>query len=392
MPRQRCVRYYKRVRGARTTISCRSIPLIVAIALLTRSSSAAPFLPVATAWRAPLPSAPAAAPVSDGERVFVSLRGGKLLALALPSGRETWSADLVALHRPALGGGLLFVATAAEIRALDAATGALRWQVASGRLAAAPAWRDGWLVAGTEAGELLAIRAADGTIVWRRQTGPLAAAPAIDGDSLVLPLAGGAVTLANLITGEVRWSRQLGGAPGGVLPDADRVFVGARDNHFYCLDARDGSVRWRWRTAADVVGLAAVDTDHVYFVSLDNVLRALDRSHGAQRWRRALPMRAFDGPQVVDGVIVVAGLAAEILFFDARGGAPAGQWSAGEPLGAPPALTPGADIRIVAIAGGITSEWMVIGAGVAPEPPLEVLTALPGKPLPSEDVPASPGS
>jgi outer membrane protein assembly factor BamB len=381
------------VRGARTTISCRSIPLIVAIVLLTRASSAASFLPVATAWRAPLASAPAAAPVSDGERVFVSLRGGRLLALSLPSGRETWSVELVAVHRPALGGGLLFVATAADIRALDAATGALRWQVPAGPLAAAPTWREGWLVAGTEAGEMLAMRAADGTIVWRRQMGPLVAAPAIDGDSLLLPLADGTVTLANLMTGEVRWSRRLDGVPGAVLPDADRVFVGARDNHFYCLDARDGSVRWRWRTASDVVGLAAVDTDHVYFVSLDNVLRALDRSHGAQRWRRALPMRAFDGPQAVDGVIVVAGLAAEILFFNARTGAPAGQWSAGEPLGMPPVLSPGArDIKIVAIAGGIVSEWMVIGAGVAPEPPLELLTALPGKPLPAEDVPASPGS
>ncbi|MGH9314510.1 MAG: PQQ-binding-like beta-propeller repeat protein [Vicinamibacterales bacterium] len=381
------------MRGARTTISCRSIPLIIAIALLARASAATPFFPIATEWRAPLASAPSAPPLADTERVFVSLRGGRLVALALPSGLERWSVELVAAHRPALGAGMLFVPTATEIRALDAATGALRWQLRAGPLAVAAIWRDGWLIAGTEAGELLAIRAADGSLVWRRQAGRLAAAPSIDGDRLLLPLADGRVALAALTTGEERWSRALGGAPGPALADDDRVFVGARDNHFYCLDARDGSLRWRWRTAADVVGLAALDAERVYFVSLDNVLRALDRWNGAQRWRRPLPMRAFDGPLTADGLIVVAGLAAEVLFFDARDGAPAGHWSAGEQLGTPLALTPDAGrIRMVAIAGGISSEWMVIGVGAAAEKPLEPLSVVPGTPLPPEDVPASRGS
>jgi outer membrane protein assembly factor BamB len=377
-----------RVRGARTTISCRSIPLILAVALLNRGSSPAPFFPIATSWRTPLAAAPSAPAAIDSAYLFVPLRVGRLLALDVVSGRERWSVELLAPHRPAVGDGMLFVATATEIRALDAASGAQRWQLPAGPLATAPIWRDGWLVAGTEAGELLAVRAADGTLLWRRQVGRLSAVPTIDGDRLMLPLADGRIVLAALMTGEERWSRMLGGAPGPGLLDDERVFVGARDNHFYCLDARDGSIRWRWRTAADIIGPPAIDADHVYFISLDNVLRALDRWHGGQRWRRPLSMRAFEPLLTPDGLIAVGGLAADVLFFNARDGAPAGTWSAGDQLGTPLVLTPaGNQIRMVAIAGGVSGEWMALGVGTPVELPLEPLLVMPGKPLTPEDAP-----
>jgi outer membrane protein assembly factor BamB len=364
------------------------IPLF-ALAVQLTHASAAPFFPIATAWRASLPGAPSAPPVADPERVFVSLRAGRLIALALPSGRERWSAELLSAHRPAIGGGLLFVTTATGLRALDTATGAPKWQLETGPLAAAAVWHDEWLVAGTESGEVLAVRGAEGTVVWRRQAGRLSAAPSIDGDRLILPMADGRVVLADLTTGAERWSRTLGGPPGPALVDDERVFVGARDNHFYSLDARNGSVRWRWRTAADVVGPPAVDEERVYFVSFDNVLRALDRWHGAQRWRRALPMRAYEGPMVAGGVIVVAGLAPDVLFFNPRNGAPAGRWSATDQLGTSIVLTPGADrMRMIAIAGGIASEWAAIGVGADSDSPTEPLSVVPGTPLPPEDAPA----
>jgi outer membrane protein assembly factor BamB len=382
-----------RVRGVRTTISCRSIPLILAVALINRGSSLTPFFPIATNWRTALAAAPSAPATTDSLHVFVPLRSGRLVALDVASGRERWSAELLAAQRPAVGDGVLFVANATEIRALDAATGAQRWQLPAGPLATAPVWRDGWLVAGTEAGEVLAVRAADGTLLWRRQVGRLSAVPTIDGDRLMLPLADGRIVLAALMTGEERWSRMLGGGPGPALLDDERVFVGARDNHFYCLDARDGAIRWRWRTAADIIGPAVVDADHVYFISLDNVLRALDRWHGGQRWRRPLPMRAFEPLVTPDGLIVVGGLGADVLFFNARDGAPAGTWSAGDQLGAPLVLTPAADqIRMVAIAGGISGEWMALGVGSTAELPLEPLLVMPGKPLTPEDAPAPRGS
>jgi outer membrane protein assembly factor BamB len=397
------------VRAARTTISCRSAPLLAILILFEASRGAAQIERTSTPkpqpqpqamaerWRTPLGSGPSAPPTTDGGLVFISLRAGRLSALAVASGRERWSVEVEATRAPAVGGGMLFVTTSNEIRALAADTGEVKWRFESGPVDAAPVWRDGWLIAGIESGEILAIRATDGQLVWRRTVGRLSAAPAVDGDRVVLPLVEGRVALADLATGEERWSRPLGGSPGRVLVDDDRVFVGAQDNFFYCLDARSGGVSWRWRTAADVVGLAVVDAERVYFVSLDNVVRALDRFHGSQRWRRALPMRALDGPALMDDRILVSGLSADVVLFDKRDGSPAGRWTAWAELGAPIARVSGevalkSDVSLVAIAGAISGEWAAVGVGLSREPPLAPLSTVPGMPLPPEVSPRLPGS
>jgi outer membrane protein assembly factor BamB len=397
------------VRAARTTISCRSALLLAILILFEAGRGAAQVArtsapkpqpqpqAMAQRWRTPLPSGPSAPPTTDGRLVFIALRAGRLSALTVASGRERWSVELESTRAPAVGGGMLFVTTSNEIRALAADTGEVKWRFESGPVDASPVWREGWLIAGIESGEILAIRSTDGKLVWRRAVGRLSAAPAVDGDRVVLPLVEGRVALADLATGEERWSRRLGGSPGRVLVDDDRVFVGAQDNFFYCLDARSGGVSWRWRTAADVVGLAAVDAERVYFVSLDNVLRALDRFHGSQRWQRALVMRALDGPVLMDDRILVSGLSADVALFDKRDGSPAGRWTAWAELGAPVARVSGeaamsSDISLVAIAGAISGEWAAVGVGLSREPPLAPLSTVPGTPLPPEVSPRPPGS
>lgn len=288
----------------------------------------------------------------------------------------------------------MFVASVDGLVALNAADGAERWRLALGALAAPPTWREGWLIAGLAEGTVVAIRATDGAVLWRRSVGRLSAAPTIDGDRLFLPLDAGRVSAAALVDGAEQWTRPLGGAPGPVLPDGDRIFVGARDNFFYCLDATDGDLRWRWRTGADVVGAAALDEERVYFVSLDNVLRALDRSNGAQRWRRPLALRPLEGPHYAGGRLIVSGLSASVPMFAARDGAPAGDWSAAAELGAPVVVLDrqleGTGITLVAIAGAITGEWIAVGVGAAMDPPLEPLSVVPGTPLPPEGPPARP--
>ena len=52
---------------------------------------------------------------------------------------------------------------------------------------------------------------------------------------------------------------------------ADRLYVGSKDNDFYCLLTRDGSVDWKWRTGADVIGLPVVDDHRVYFVGSSSI-------------------------------------------------------------------------------------------------------------------------
>jgi hypothetical protein len=132
------------------------------------------------------------------------------------------------------------------------------------------------------------------------------------------------------------WERLVGGPQTYILALDDRIYVGATDNFLYSLETRRGTVAWRWRTGADVIGAPVVDDDRVYFVALDNILRALGRKGGSQAWKRALPIRPRGGPLLVGSTLIVGGLAPSVRGYAAATGAPAGEVTLPSELAAPP--------------------------------------------------------
>ena len=271
------------------------------------------WLPVVTRWTATLPAPAAAPPVATGDRLFAALFDGRVAAVSLVDGWELWQVERAVVGRPAAGGGLFHAATAEGLLALDAETGAVRWESALEAPVSAPLlWNAGWLIAALENHELLALNAETGGTVWRQAVeGGVGARPTIAGDRLYVPLDSGRVTVLDLLTGAVVWERRLGGAPQEILVAGD-LFVGATDNHLYRLSRRDGALRWRWRTGGDVFGLPVVDEDNVYFSSLDNTLWALDRSNGGQRWRELLSARPSAGPRLAEDLVMQGGLSREL--------------------------------------------------------------------------------
>ena len=144
---------------------------------------------------------------------------------------------------------------------------------------------------------MLALHTADGSPAWKRDiAGPVHDAIVADGDRVYLPTSDGRVLALRLDTGEPAWERRLRAAAHGLLLAGDRLFLGAVDNFFYCLDTRDGRIEWRWRTGADVLSRPIVDRSRVYFVSFDNVVRALNQRNGVQQWKRGLTFRPAYAP------------------------------------------------------------------------------------------------
>jgi outer membrane protein assembly factor BamB len=274
--------------------------------------------------------------------VYIPVRDDLLVALHRETGllAWTWAGDTVLSL--VTGGGDLFLVTAGELRALDAATGYQRWSIPMASRVTAPLlWHDGWLVASVEPGDLLALRALDGDLVWRRPLGAVTAHPAAtDGEHAVyLTLADGRVATVALETGEPLWERRL---PGTLSPPAaarDRVFVGSTDNFFYALDAATGREEWKWRNGGDVIG-AAVDGDTVYFASLDNILRAVNRGNGNQRWRKPTGTRPVLPPSAFRGVVVVPGLMPALTVFVSETGTVLGTHAAPGDLAGPPLVDP----------------------------------------------------
>ena len=279
------------------------------------------WLPVHTRWTATLPAPAAAPPVAAGDRLFAALFDGRVAAVSLVDGAELWQVERAVVGRPAAGNGLFHAATPDGLLALDAETGAVRWESALEAPVSAPLlWRAGWLIAALESEVLLAMHAGTGGTVWRQAVaGGVSVPPTIAGDRLYVSVDSGRIAVLELLSGALIWKRRIGGAPRGILVAGD-LFVGATDNYFYRLSPRDGALRWRWRAGGDVAGVPAVDEDNVYFSSLDNTLWALDRSHGGQRWRELLPVRPQAGPRRAEDLILQGGLSREFSLYGPSNG------------------------------------------------------------------------
>ena len=344
--------------------------------------------PLEQMWSVDL-GAPATWPAYDATQAYVPVRDGHLVAISLATGRVRWTVAQRTQLPPAAGDRSVFVASDDSIHALDTGSGLTRWRMKLDSPISAPLfWDTGWLIAALENGELLALRGRDGREIWRSQlASKVRVPPSIAGERLFVPLEDGRVISLDLNSGEPVWEQQLGGSPARILA-LDDLFVGSMDNFFYCLSQKDGSVKWRWRTGADIIGQPAVDEDRVYFLSLDNVLRALDRDTGVQRWTRSMPARAATGPRRAGSALLVSGVSPEIRSYRLIDGEPASIYRAPAELAAPAHLVghPSPEGPHLVI---LTGEGQLVGLRRGLGPSLVALDYLPGR-LVLEDPPLVP--
>jgi outer membrane protein assembly factor BamB len=172
------------------------------------------------------------------------------------------------------------------LEAIDAGTGAVRWQttapVAWAEIPDSPALGEEILFAPVQApvAGVLAVAPATGEPLWFAPFGfTSVTAPAVDGDAVYV--AGWAVRNA--------WDRTQNDASGAL----------------FALDQRTGRERWRFLTQARF-GPVSVSGNAVYVPS-DRGLFAIDRATGRKRWQARFSPVAGDTATVAGEMIVFAG-------------------------------------------------------------------------------------
>jgi outer membrane protein assembly factor BamB len=303
-----------------------------------KSTGRLALFPVQPAWSTPIGAGLSASPGFSGARAFLALEDEEIVAFDLTTGTEVWRVSGQTKAAPVVVDSLVYLVAPDAIVALRVEDGSETWRSPwDAPLSTAVMSNGGWLILAGQSGSVTALRTTDGTQVWQREIGTAAnAPPTIAGDQLYLPTQDGRVVALALETGAPLWERRLNGAAHAILERRDRLYLGSDDNFFYCIDARDGVVRWRWRTGADIVGTPVADSDRVYFAALDNVLRALDLGSGAQRWKRALAVRPNIGPVLAADTLIISGLSPAIQGFFLKDGTPAGDVQTGGLLAGPP--------------------------------------------------------
>lgn len=221
--------------------------------------------------------------VSDGT-VYVESYDSKLYAIDATTGASKWTFATGGEHRfiakhihgmqpdnepmpdpfdfflssPAVANGVVYFGSGdGRIYAVDAASGALKWQVQTGNVVhASPAIANGVVYIGGWDTLFRALDAATGRELWTFKTG----------DDEVI-------------------HNQTGIQSSAAVTDGV-VYFGCRDAHLYAVDARTGARVWAYDTKGSwVIGSPAVKDGTVYFATADSgIFHAVDAKTGAERF------------------------------------------------------------------------------------------------------------
>jgi len=196
-----------------------------------------------------------AAPVSDGERVYLTSLDHQVYALNARTGEKIWAAPLdgAVLGTPALGlDGTLYVGTfGGTMFALDAASGEARWQVpSSGWIWGGAALDADNLYFGCADGEFYSFTLADGRKNWQLQpNGPILGSPLVVGDLVMFGTESGSLYTVDRQgkTNEMTIGGKLYGTP---VMAGDLILVAPveADNILIALDL-NGVRQWAFTPA-----------------------------------------------------------------------------------------------------------------------------------------------
>jgi len=300
-----------------------------------------------------------AEPVVAGGLIY-TLDSGATVAAVSPQGQVVWTKNLIPAtdgDGDATGGGMaysngvLYVSSGfGRLTALDAKTGAIRWQKrlnATG--SGSPLVNDGllYLVAGDETGWTIDTK--DGRVAWQVNGTPSvgnvlgAPAPVIASDLAVFAFASGDVAATFRRGGIRRWNASVAGGrrgraaaqiadvTGGPMVVGNTIYIGNHSGRTVAFDANTGERRW---TADE----GAVDTvwpagNSLFLISDRSQLVRLNAADGSVVWAQDLPgfvkdrpgrrgpIVAHYGPILAGGRIVIASNDGFLRFYNPVNGA-----------------------------------------------------------------------
>ncbi len=254
---------------------------------------------------------------TDGERVFVGIEGGQLIALDAATGKRLWQADLGinAQVPPLVSGGVLYAATTfagpgmigdptrkAKLFALSPEDGHLLWAFESDNYILQTPFRygDALYLAGSfdspeevdEGGHmrLYALHAADGAVRWQYES--------VDGFTKQVYATETTVTYiayqdfttgVDAATGEMRWRLDTGNWVPTLSGAGNTIYYGSANTVVHAIHADTGEVVWQFNipegTFNYILGAPVRVADDLIFLTQQGEVFALNALTGEPRWQ-----------------------------------------------------------------------------------------------------------
>ncbi|MEP9401599.1 PQQ-binding-like beta-propeller repeat protein [Sphingomonas silueang] len=258
----------------------------------------------------------AAAPVVEGDRLYVIDVDGKVTAMAAGTGATIWTAQTVKGDenpRARFGGGVsteggrVFATDGlGDVVAFDAADGKEVWRAKpGGPLRGAPSLANGQVYVVSQDNQLFALDQADGKVVWT-QSGSLeaqgvfgVAAPASAQGTVVAGFSSGELNAYRYENGRSVWGDSLSrtsiSTSVSALADIDaepvidngRVYAVGQGGRMVALELTSGQRLWEQNLAG--ISTPWVAGEWIFVVTDDARLLCISRGSGKLRWVQQLP-------------------------------------------------------------------------------------------------------
>ncbi|MCW5940481.1 MAG: PQQ-binding-like beta-propeller repeat protein [Fimbriimonadaceae bacterium] len=248
--------------------------------------------PAAVAWRWAQSAtlSPSGSPVVDGDSVYVAV-GGRIYGLNRVTGNQLWRFPVAEplesqfVSGASMGNGVVVAADDnRNIFAIDAKTGAVKWQFA------------------TPEGVL-------GT-------------PVIAGSTVVAPLSNNSLIAIDAETGQARWDKPIA-MPDGVFASLatwqENVIVLTRQPAVVSMNAASGRINWTARVSRlSATASAAVYGDAV-FVNSGNFISAIRIGTGGRKWEQRVDEDLVFGPAASELGVVSVSRTGKVFVLDLNG-------------------------------------------------------------------------
>jgi eukaryotic-like serine/threonine-protein kinase len=264
--------------------------------------------PIEQEWSVATEGSSKCTPVLLGEFVIFGNEGGYLHAFDR-QGNERWS---FTAHRDIIGAPsgyrdlVFFGAVNNVFYGVNLATGREAWKfMAKDRIKGGSILFEDKVIFGSYDKHLYALTADKGKLAWVFP--PESGGPAKESDTK-----SSAGEEPAVVTGEFSYARPL-------LVDGI-VYVGNLDGYLYAIDARDGTMKWRFKTGKGITSSAIFKDGVLYFGSNDHNVYALDLSTQKPKWTFQTNDEVNASPRWEDGVLYVGGVDTTFYAIDAGTG------------------------------------------------------------------------
>lgn len=280
-------------------------------------------------------------PASDGARVYAGAVDGKVKAVDAVTGKLVWQikTGLPLAAGPGYGDGVIaFGSSDGDLILLDAATGMEKWRDAVGsEVLAPPAIGSGIVVLRSVDGRLRGFSVRDGSTIWTvEQELPSLTVrgntePRLAGNVVVAGFNNGRAGAYDVASGDAAWEVAVANPTGRTELDrlvdvsasiqvvATEAYIVGYHGRVVGIDIGTGVVLWQ-QDMSSFAGLSADFTTVYVTTDVDSVI-ALDRRAGAQVWRQdGLRLRDVSAPARFGNTIAVGDYEGYLHFLDTGDG------------------------------------------------------------------------